>query len=154
MKLLHVYNKETGAYISDDVIFPRQKEIRGMVTKTRIETVVTGTEKVGDYEYPIYGDKEVEYEEEDVIDYEDVYDIPDNATEIPLPQPNWKPVWNGEEWIETITQEELDEMNKPQIPQEPSELEKLKKKLELTEKALDDLIMGSSVYKKELMRNG
>ncbi|OOZ84966.1 hypothetical protein [Bacillus cereus] len=142
MKQIHVYHKETGAYIGDDVIFPRQEEIRGMVTKTRIETVVIGTEKVGDYEYPIYGDKEVEYEEEDIIGYEDIYDIPDNATEIPLPQPNWKPVWNGEKWIETITQEELDEMNKPQIPQ-PSELEKFKKQHELMKQALDELIISS-----------
>ncbi|WP_255259412.1 hypothetical protein [Bacillus wiedmannii] len=142
MKLLHVYNKNTGAYTGDDVIFPRKEEIRGMVTKTRIETVVIGTEKVGDYEYPIFGNEEVQYEEEDVIGYKDVYDIPDNATEIPLPQPNWKPVWNGEEWIETITQEELDELNKPQIPQ-PSELDKLKKQQELMQQALDELIISS-----------
>ncbi|MEM5647354.1 hypothetical protein AAHH72_26110 [Bacillus cereus] len=83
MKHIYLYNKDTGAYIGDDVIFPRQEEIRGMVTKTRIETVVIGTEKVGDYEYPIYGNEEVQYEEEDMIGYKDVYDIPDNATEIP-----------------------------------------------------------------------
>jgi len=142
MKLLHVYNKETGAYISDEVIFPRQEEIRGMVTKTRIETVVTGKEEVDGYEYPVYENIEVQYEEEDVIGYKDVYDIPDNATEIPLPQPNWKPVWNGEKWIETITQEELDELNKPQIPQ-PSELDKLKKQQELMQQALDELIISS-----------
>ncbi|HHT7143116.1 TPA: hypothetical protein ACTZ34_005071 [Bacillus cereus] len=142
MKLLHVYNKDTGAYIGDDVIFPRQEEIRGMVTKTRIETVVIGTEKVGDYEYPKYGNIEVQYEEEDVIGYEDVYDIPDNATELPLPQPNWKPVFKDGKWIETITQEELDEMNKPQIPQS-SELDKLKKQQELMQQALDELIISS-----------
>lgn len=144
MKQIHVYNKETGAYVGDDVIFPRQEEIRGMVTKTRIETVVIGTEKVGDYEYPIYGNEEVQYEEEDVIGYKDVYDIPDNATEIPLPQPNWKPVWNGEKWIETITQEELDEMNKPQIPQ-PSELDKLKAELEVTKAAMAEFIMQQTL---------
>ena len=142
MKQIHVYNKETGVYVGDDVIFPRQEEIRGMVTKTRIETVVIGTEKAGDYEYPIYGDKEVQYEEEDIIGYEDVYDIPDNATEQPLPQPNWKPVFKDGKWIETITQEELDEMNKPQIPQ-PSELDKLKKQQELMQQALDELIISS-----------
>nr|MBS9407659.1 hypothetical protein [Streptococcus oralis] len=121
MKHIYLYNKDTGAYIGDDVIFARQEEIRGMVTKTRIETVVIGTEQVGDYEYPIFGNEEVQCEEEDVIGYKDVYDIPDNATELPLPQPNWKPVFKDGKWIETITQEELDEMNKPQIPQ-PSEL--------------------------------
>ncbi|WP_257207390.1 hypothetical protein [Bacillus wiedmannii] len=142
MKHIYLYNKDTGAYIGDDVIFPRQEEIRGMVTKTRIETVVIGTEKVGDYEYPIYGNEEVQYEEEDVIGYKDVYDIPDNATEIPLPQPNWKPVFKDGKWIETITQEELDELNKPQIPQ-PSELDKLKKQQELMQQALDELIISS-----------
>ncbi|WP_253252044.1 hypothetical protein [Bacillus sp. MB353a] len=142
MKHIYLYNKDTGAYIGDDVIFPRQEEIRGMVTKTRIETVVIGTEKVGDYEYPIYGNEEVQYEEEDVIGYKDVYDIPDNATELPLPQPNWKPVFKDGKWIETITQEELDEMNKPQIPQ-PSELDKLKKQQELMQQALDELIISS-----------
>ncbi|WP_088312217.1 hypothetical protein [Bacillus cereus] len=144
MKQIHVYNKETGAYIGDDVIFPRQEEIRGMVTKTRIETVVIGTEKVDGYEYPVYKNIEVEYEEEDVIGYEDVYDIPDNATELPLPQPNWKPVWNGEKWIETITQEELDELNKPQIPQ-PSELDKLKAELEVTKVAMAEFIMQQTL---------
>ncbi|MGK3612564.1 hypothetical protein [Bacillus cereus] len=139
-----MYNKDTGAYVGDDVIFPRQEEIRGMVTKTRIETVVIGTEKVGDYEYPVYDNIEVPYEEEDVIGYEDIYDIPDNATEIPLPQPNWKPVWNGEKWIETITQEELDEMNKPQIPQ-PSELDKLKAELEVTKAAMAEFIMQQTL---------
>ena len=144
MKQIHVYNKETGAYIGDDVIFPRQEEIRGMVPKTRIETVVIGTEKVDGYEYPVYDNIEVPYEEENVIGHKDVYDIPDNATEIPLPQPNWKPVWNGEKWIETITQEELDELNKPQIPQ-PSELDKLKAELEVTKVAMAEFIMQQTL---------
>ncbi|HDR4512209.1 hypothetical protein ACTFQ7_18850 [Bacillus cereus group sp. MYBK226-2] len=144
MKQIHVYNKETGAYVGDDVIFPRQEEIRGMVTKTRIETVVIGTEKVDGYEYPVYKNIEVQYEEEDVIGYEDVYDIPDNATEIPLPQPNWKPVFKDGKWIETITQEELDELNKPQIPQ-PSELDKLKAELEVTKAAMAEFIMQQTL---------
>ncbi|MBZ4223079.1 hypothetical protein LAE98_13505 [Bacillus wiedmannii] len=142
MKHIYLYNKDTGAYTGDDVIFPRQEEIKGMVPKTRIETVVIGTEEVDGYKYPIYGNEEVQYEEEDVIGYKDVYDIPDNATEIPLPQPNWKPVFKDGKWIETITQEELDEMNKPQIPQ-PSELEKFKKQHELMKQALDELIISS-----------
>ncbi|PEL14589.1 hypothetical protein CN599_28470, partial [Bacillus wiedmannii] len=95
-----------------------------------------------DYEYPIFGNEEVQCEEEDVIGYKDVYDIPDNATELPLPQPNWKPVFKDGKWIETITQEELDEMNKPRIPQ-PSELEKFKKQHELMKQALYELIISS-----------
>ncbi|MFB6728998.1 hypothetical protein ACMZ5A_25760 [Bacillus mobilis] len=144
MKQIHVYNKENGVYISDDVIFPRQEEIKGMVPKTRIETVVIGTEKVDGYEYPVYDNIEVPYEEEDVIGYKDVYDIPDNATEIPLPQTNWKPVFKDGKWIETITQEELDEMNKPQIPQ-PSELDKLKGELEVTKVAMAEFIMQQTL---------
>jgi len=99
MKIIYLYDKETGVYQKSTIIVPQSKEIRGMVTKTRIETMVIGTEKVGDYEYPIYGNVEVTYEEEGIIGYENIYDIPDNATEIPLPEPNPKPVWNGEKWI-------------------------------------------------------
>lgn len=38
--------------------------------------------------------------------------IPENCTTVPLPQPNWKPVFNREEnkWIETITNLELEDL--------------------------------------------
>lgn len=73
--------------------------------------------------YPRYED--VVNEEGEVTEVKAVYEgIPENSTELSLPQPNWKPVWDGEKWVETITEEELEEMNKPQ-PHKPSEIEKL-----------------------------
>lgn len=43
--------------------------------------------------------------------------IPPNCTEKELMQPNYKPVFNEQanDWVETITQEELDELMKPVI---------------------------------------
>lgn len=43
------------------------------------------------------------------------FEIPENCTDVPLPQPNWKPIFDTEKnkWIETITQDELDELQKP-----------------------------------------
>jgi hypothetical protein len=38
---------------------------------------------------------------------EDEQEIPFDCTDIELPQPNWKPVFNGTEWIETATEEEM-----------------------------------------------
>ena len=49
--------------------------------------------------------------------------------------------WNGQEWIEGATQEEIDEMTKVE-PQPPTELELLKERLAITEQALVDLILG------------
>lgn len=61
--------------------------------------------------YPIgYGDEEV------------LYEYPDYYTEIKPPteiQPFWRPRWTGTEWIEDMSKEEIDELNKPQ-PTEPT----------------------------------
>ncbi|EDX65346.1 hypothetical protein BC059799_B0065 (plasmid) [Bacillus cereus NVH0597-99] len=93
MRTFYVYDKQTGRYLENVIIFPSYD------TKTD--------------------------DDGNVIEWIPVYkNIPENSTEIPLPQPNWKPVWDGEKWIETITEEELEEMNKPQ-PNKPSEIEKL-----------------------------
>ena len=62
--------------------------------------------------------------------------IPEDCTDIPLPQPNWKPKFVNGEWIETATEEE---MNPPILEPEPSALEK---QVALMQKALDDLILG------------
>ncbi|MEH7511597.1 hypothetical protein V7146_02450 [Gottfriedia acidiceleris] len=41
--------------------------------------------------------------------------IPSDCTELELPQPNYKPVFKDGSWVETITKEELEEIqNKPQ----------------------------------------
>ncbi|HFK1403398.1 TPA: hypothetical protein ACGXK1_005498 [Bacillus cereus] len=93
MRTFYVYDKQTGRYLENVIIFPSYD------TKTD--------------------------DDGNVIEWIPVYkNIPENSTEIPLPQPNWKPVWDGEKWVETITEEELEEMNKPQ-PHKPSEIEKL-----------------------------
>lgn len=93
MRTFYVYDKQTGRYLENVIIFPSYD---------------TKTDNDGN-----------------VIEWIPVYkNIPENSTEIPLPQPNWKPVWDGEKWVETITEEELEEMNKPQ-PHKPSEIEKL-----------------------------
>ncbi|OAK20854.1 hypothetical protein [Bacillus wiedmannii] len=93
MRTFYVYDKQTGRYLENVIIFPSYD---------------TKTDNDGN-----------------VIEWIPVYKtIPENSTEIPLPQPNWKPVWDGEKWVETITEEELEEINKPQ-PHKPSEIEKL-----------------------------
>ena len=62
---------------------------------------------------------------------------------VDLPQPLlfYKPKWNGAEWIEGATQEEIDEMTKVE-PQPPTEMELLKQRLMATENALAELILG------------
>lgn len=107
MKNVHLYVKETGAYIEDQLIFPRQEEIK---------------------------------ENDELIGYKEVYDIPENSTELPLPQPNWKPVFKDGVWVETITQEELDELNKPSVPR-VTEIQKLKDKVEFLSNQVADMIL-------------
>jgi hypothetical protein len=60
-------------------------------------------------------------------DSEGNYEIPADYTDKELPQPNYKPKFDivKNEWIETITQEELDIMKN--TPQPLSEIEQLKK---------------------------
>lgn len=112
MKIVHVYDIETGAYIEDRLFYPI-------------------------YEGVVNGDGEV-------IGLNEIYkDIPENSTELPLPQPNWKPVFQDGKWVETITQEELDELNKPK-PQEPTELEKLRDQVEFLAKQVADLELGKT----------
>ncbi|PEJ57388.1 hypothetical protein CN692_13320 [Bacillus sp. AFS002410] len=70
-------------------------------------------------------------------------EIEEDCTEKPLPQPNYRPIFNGSEWVETITQEELDEMlNRPQ---DKTEIEILKERLALSEAAIDFLIMNGGL---------
>lgn len=61
-----------------------------------------------------------------------------NYTGISIPQPNWKPVFQNGEWIETATEEEKN----PPVSVEPSPLEKLQQEQELMRQALDELILG------------
>lgn len=104
MKLVHLYNKDTGVYIGDEIIFPRKEEHQ---------------------------------EEEDIV-YKEVYDIPENSTEVPLLQPNWKPIFKDGTWVETITQDELNELNKPPVPR-VTELKKIQDKVEFLADQVADM---------------
>jgi hypothetical protein len=64
--------------------------------------------------------------------------LPANCTDIPLPQPNWKPVFINGKWMETATEEEKN----PPIIAEATPLEKLQQEQELMRQALDELILG------------
>lgn len=67
-----------------------------------------------------------------------VYKIPSDCTDKSLPQPNWKPVFNGAKWEETITDEELATLKNQPQPKPEIELlkdENLELKLALAEMA-------------------
>lgn len=56
---------------------------------------------------------------------EDDEQIPADCTEIELPQPNWKPVFQNGGWVETITQDELNAIKN--TPPALSEIEQMQK---------------------------
>lgn len=65
--------------------------------------------------------------------------------DIPLPRDNkgnqlpiHKPKWTGTEWIEGLTQAEIDELNKQPI-KEPSEIDLLKQEKEILAQSVYDL---------------
>jgi hypothetical protein len=63
-------------------------------------------------------------------------ELPLNCTDKELPQPNYKPVFKDGDWVETITQKELDELFNNPKPKTDEE------RLSLIEAALDDLLLG------------
>ncbi|MED3912740.1 hypothetical protein P4597_27010 [Peribacillus simplex] len=75
-----------------------------------------------------------------------IYELPENYTFKELPQPNWKPKFNGEDWIETITDEELEAIKNPPIPK--TEIELLQEKNIELENALMELSEVSSFQEK------
>ncbi|AXY09930.1 hypothetical protein CUC43_25675 [Bacillus thuringiensis LM1212] len=74
------------------------------------------------------------YEEDVVIGYEP--DIPENCTLEVCPWLGYEPVFKEGKWVKTV-EPKVEE----QQPPEPSELEKLKKQLELMQKAMDEMII-------------
>jgi hypothetical protein len=52
-------------------------------------------------------------------------EVDKDVIKVIIPQELYRPRWNGSEWIEDMTQEEIDELYKPQ-PKELTEIEKLK----------------------------
>ncbi|MEB9507267.1 hypothetical protein P4J13_25380 [Bacillus anthracis] len=77
----------------------------------------------------------VPYEEEVIVGYKP--DIPENCTSEVCPWLAYEPVFKDGKWVKTVEPEPVE----PQ-PEEPSELELLKKQLELTQQALDELLLG------------
>ena len=69
----------------------------------------------------------------------------DEETEIGLDvtpsQGLYAPKWNGDKWVEGATQEEIDELTKPQ-PQEPT----IEERLEQTEELLRTVTMAFTEY--------
>ena len=69
----------------------------------------------------------------------------DQETEIGLgvtpAQGLYKPKWNGEKWVEGATQEEIDELTKPQ-PHEPT----VEERLAQTEELLQTVTMAFTEY--------
>ena len=53
----------------------------------------------------------------------------------------YKPKWDGDKWVEGATQEEIDELTKPQ-PQEPT----IEERLEQTEELLQTVTMAFTEY--------
>ena len=66
----------------------------------------------------------------------------------PLPQPLFhRPKWNGKEWIEGATQDEIDELIKPQ-PYVPTDTEILGQ--QMTEREIESMIQGQQITDMEL----
>jgi hypothetical protein len=70
------------------------------------------------------------------------YEIPSDCIEIPVPEGLYKPKWNGSEWVEGLSQEEIEALKQQNQPQ-PSELDllkqenaELKQRLEAAESAI------------------
>ncbi|HIE6632290.1 TPA: hypothetical protein ACXORD_004512 [Bacillus luti] len=82
-----------------------------------------------------YEPVQVPYQEDVVIGYEP--DIPENCTLEECPWLAYEPVFKDGKWVKTVEPEIVE----PQ-PQEPSELEKLKKQMELMQKAMDEMIIA------------
>lgn len=83
-----------------------------------------------------YEDVRVPYEANVIVGYEP--DIPVNCTLEVCPGLIYAPIFKDGKWVKTV--EPKPEEPKPQ---EPSELEKLKKEMELMQKAIDELIIAS-----------
>lgn len=144
MKTVYMYDKETKAYTGTKLVIPEYKTLNKLENRTRtadipqittIKTVHTFLdenkeyqEKEVDQDILQYQTIELHYQEVIPNGYTEIYNYPECYTEVPVPA-YYKPVWDSEKWIETITEEELEEMNKPK-PQEPTELEKLQDQVE------------------------
>ncbi|PET77602.1 hypothetical protein CN514_00985 [Bacillus sp. AFS001701] len=71
--------------------------------------------------------------------------IPLDCTDLELPQPNYKPVFKDGAWVETITEEELEEIQNK--PEPKSELEVVKEE----NAVLKQQVMQTNIDMQEFM---
>lgn len=82
----------------------------------------------------------------DFLEVDENYEAPSNYVETPLPTdehghqlPFWRPKWTGEEWVESKSKEEIEEiMNRP-IPLTPVEILQLENSELLFQNAMQDM---------------
>ncbi|MEI5876957.1 hypothetical protein [Bacillus paranthracis] len=133
-----------------------REETKEIVTEEKLcslhQSIVDGSyepdnedeaEPISKYECPdcVMGNVEYEtvkvpYEEDVVIGYEP--DIPENCTLEVCPWLAYEPVFKEGKWVKTVEPQP----EEPQ-PEEPSELEILKKKLDLMQQAMDEMIINN-----------
>lgn len=68
---------------------------------------------------------------------------PDDCVEETPPNGLYKPRWNGEAWVEGASEAEIQEIKNRSFP--PSEEDELRKRVELMQRVLDDLLLGGGL---------
>lgn len=137
------YREETKEVVTEEKLCKLHQSIEDGAYKPKIDEE-TGEELpvISKYECPDcvmasveYETIKVPYEEDVIVGYEP--DIPENCTLEVCPWLAYEPVFKDGKWVKTVEP-------KPEEPQpeEPSELEILKKKQDLAQQALDDLLLG------------
>lgn len=74
---------------------------------------------------------------------EDEKNIPVDCTEIQPPDGLYKGKFVNGEWVESLTEDEINTLK--DAPQPLSDIEQLKKQQDLMQSALDDLILGGAL---------
>ena len=137
------YREETKEIVTEEKLCALHQSIEDGTYKPEIDEE-TGEELpvISKYECPDcvmfgieYETIKVPYEEDVIVGYGP--DIPPNCTLEVCPWLAYEPVFKEGKWVKTVEPK----VEEPQ-PEEPSELELLKKQLELTQQALDDVLLG------------
>lgn len=135
------YREEQKEIVTEEKLCSLHQSIEDGTYKPDQESV---EEPISKYECPNcvmhnveYVPVQVPYVEDVIVGYEP--DIPENCTLEVCPWLAYEPRFDKEtgKWVKTVEPK----VEEPQ-PQEPSELEKLKRQLELTQQALDDVLLG------------
>lgn len=135
--------EETKEVVTEEKLCELHQSIKNGTYKPEIDEE-TGEELpvISKYECPDcvmaqvnYETIKVPYEEDIIVGYEP--DIPPNCTLEVCPWLAYEPVFKEGKWVKTVEP-------KPEEPQpeKPLELENLKRKQDLTQQALDDLLLG------------